>query len=376
VQRPALLLAFGVFGFLFGIWQVVLPDLTLALGLDAAALGLALSVGFLGSFPAMWLAGGLVDRLGATAVMTAMAAVIGGCFTVLALIPSYPVLIATLLVFYAASGAYDIAVNAAALRYEQTAGGHLLTQLHAAFSGGAMVGAIVAGLGVVAGAPFNLLYLSVPLALGGAMVAVRRAHLPGPSSTRSRTPSTRTILAPIIVALGIVAAAATLSESALESWSAIYLRLTLGFPAVLGAAGVATFHAAMFTGRAAGTPVVEAVGRPRALLLAGAVAAISMPVALATTAPAIVLFGLFCVAIGLSVLFPVAVSLAGSVAGTAHGQAAAAVISIGYAGFVVGPAVIGLVAAAASLRLALLVVTVAGLVTVVLAGRPLARLPR
>lgn len=57
--------AFGVFGALFGVSQVLLPDLKLALRLSDGELGAMLTTGFLATFPAMLVGGPAVDRFGA-----------------------------------------------------------------------------------------------------------------------------------------------------------------------------------------------------------------------------------------------------------------------------------------------------------------------
>lgn len=379
MHRTALALVFGAFGLMFGIWQVVLPDLTLALGIDEGRLGFALAVGFLAAFPSMWLAGRAVDRLGSTPVLVVTATAMAIAYVVFATVPSYEGLLVTLFVFYAGSGAYDIGINGAAIGYEEATGRHVMTPLHAAFSGGGLVGALGAGVALALGVPFNLTYLAVPVLLAIAVLAMRAARLPGsgprPHHENAAGSARRIGITLIVLCLGIVALTATVSEGALESWSAIYLRLTLGFPAELGVAGVAVFHGAMLIGRALGAPVVARLGRRRTLLAAGMLAAIAMPISLATTFAPLVLGGFFAVAIGLSVLFPVAVSMAGSLARGEHGRAASTVITIGYAGFVVGPAVIGAVAATVSLRAALLVVSAAGLLTVALALGLLRRIP-
>lgn len=375
-QRIPLLLAFGVFGMLFGVWQVVLPDLTLALQIDDAQLGLALTLGAAASLPSMWLAGHAVDRFGAKRVLYLTAFVMAAAYTAFATIPGYIVLIALLLFFYGASGAFDIAINAAALGFERATGAQFMTTLHAAFSGGALVGALGTGALLAAGSPFNLLYLTVPVALAGTMLVVRRSPVGAAPSTAATTPErhvTRRTWSLLLVALGVVAAMATLSEGALESWTAIYLRLTLGFPATFGVAGVAAFHAAMVIGRLTGGRVVARIGRRGTLLAGGTLALVAMPLALATDEPAIVLGGFFLVAIGLSSLFPIAISMAGTLHAE-RGQAAATVMTLGYAGFLVGPALIGGIAGLSSLRVALLVVAVAGLVTILIAARPLRRM--
>lgn len=374
MRRIPLLLAFGVFGMLFGVWQVVLPDLTLALRIDDAQLGLALTLGAGASLPSMWLAGRAVDRFGAKRVLYLTASVMAGAYTAFATIPTYLLLIVLLLCFYGASGAFDIAINAAALTFERATGMQFMTTLHAAFSGGALLGALGTGALLATGTAFNLLYLAVPIALAGTMLVVRRSSIgEGGGVTTTEAHGSRRTWSLILVALGIVAAMATLSEGALESWTAIYLRLALGFPATFGVAGVAAFHAAMVIGRLTGGRVVAAIGRRWTLLAGGTLALLAMPLALSTDEPAIVLSGFFLVAIGLSSLFPIAISMAGTLHG-GRGQSAATVMTLGYAGFLVGPALIGGIAGLTSLRLALLVVAAAGLVTILIAARPLRRI--
>lgn len=380
MRRLPLLLAFGVFGMIFGVWQVVLPDLKLALQMDDAQLGLALTIGAGASLPAMWVAGRAVDRFGAKRVLYLTALIMAAAYVAFTTIPGYLLLIVLLLFYYAASGAFDIAINAAALTFERATGIQFMTTLHAAFSGGALAGALGTGALLATGVPFNLLYLAVPTALAATMLVVRRSSIgeDGPAATRTEASVTHAHPRPrtwsfILVALGLVAAMATLSEGALESWSAIYLRLTLGFPASFGVAGVAAFHAAMVIGRLTGGRVVAAIGRRWTLIAGGTLALVAMPIALATDEPALVLAGFFIVAIGLSSLFPIAISMAGALHG-GRGQSAATVMTLGYAGFLVGPALIGGIAGLSSLRVALLVVAVAGLVTILLAARPLRRI--
>jgi MFS family permease len=379
-QRLPLLVAFGVFGMLFGVWQVVLPDLTLALRIDDAELGLALTLGAGASLPSMWIAGRAVDRVGPKPIIYLTALAMASCYVLFATIPGYGGLIALLLVFYGSSGAFDIAINAGALAHERAVGQHFMTPLHAAFSGGALVGALLAGVLLAAGVAFNLLYLIVPAALLLTVLVVWRSSIgrettaASPAASASTGASTtRRAWSFLLLALGVVAAMATLSEGALESWTAIYLRLTLGFPATLGVVGVAAFHAAMVIGRLTGGRVIARIGRRRTLVAAGTLALIAMPAALATTEPVLVVIGFFLVAIGLSSLFPIAISMAGVLHG-GRGQAAATVMTLGYAGFLVGPALIGGIASVSSLWVALLVVAAAGLVTVLLAARPLRRI--
>ena len=57
----AALAGFSIFGFMFGFWQVLLPDLQVALHLSEGALWTAITIGFVGSLPTMFLGGRLAE---------------------------------------------------------------------------------------------------------------------------------------------------------------------------------------------------------------------------------------------------------------------------------------------------------------------------
>ena len=65
--------AFGLFGFMYGIWQVLLAELQRSMGLSDGALGAAITIGFVGSIPSMFFGGKLVDRFGAERVISSTA---------------------------------------------------------------------------------------------------------------------------------------------------------------------------------------------------------------------------------------------------------------------------------------------------------------
>lgn len=93
-----------------------------------------------------------------------------------------------------------------------------------------------------------------------------------------------------------------------------------------------------------------------------------MAVALAAPAPAIAIAGMAVAALGASFVVPVVVSLAGRRAGAYAGRAASYVLSLGYAGFLIGPSLVGVLGEVAGLRVGLAVVPVAAAV-IALASR-------
>ena len=67
---------------------------------------------------------------------------------------------------------------------------------------------------------------------------------------------------------------------------------------------------------------------------------------------ALTLFGFAVVGLGLANIIPIAFTAAGNVPGIPSGTGIAAVATIGYAGFLAGPPIIGLLAEVTSLRVA------------------------
>lgn len=355
------LASFVVFGAVFGVWQVLLPELSRDVAPTPGALGAAISFGFVGSLPVMLFGGRLVDRFGTRPVGVASGLVFAGAGAALALTAGYVVLVAVMIVFFAASGAYDVAINAAAIDWEAASRRRAMTLLHAGFSGGAMSGALVTGAALAASTPYRGLY---PIA--GALMALVALWWwaeRGPTAAHRRAESAAATIwrDRLLLLLGLAAALAFIIEGAMESWSAIYLRTALGLPAMVGASGVALFHGAMLVGRLGTAGVQGALGRRGTLRIGGLVAAVGMVGALLTDVPLLVLIGFGVVGLAVSAAAPVALSIAGDARPGRSGQASSAVTVVGYSGFLVGPAIIGGLAEVTDLRIALGVVVIAGL---------------
>jgi MFS family permease len=81
------------------------------------------------------------------------------------------------------------------------------------------------------------------------------------------------------------------------------------------------------------------------------------------------LIGFGAVGLGLSVVIPLAYGAAGNTPGIPGGRGVASVATIGYTGFLAGPAALGWLAEATSLRAAMLVVALLSGVVIVMANQ-------
>ena len=261
----AILFAFFCFGSLFGVWQVVLEDLKQALGIGSGALGTAMTIGFFASLPAMLAGGKIADRFGVVPVIAVSSFCIALAYVGLAVVDTYFVLIGLMLAFFGFAGVLDVGLNAAAVAYEQSTGKRALGFFHATFSAAAASSAILTGLFLTFGIDFRLLYLAVSMLLlilaalslfGKVFPGQQRVEEDASVDHLGQNPGL--YRNPLILLLAFITMLGFFGESALSSWSAIYLRGSLDLPAVLGASGVAVFHIAMAVGRlSAGAAVVR-----------------------------------------------------------------------------------------------------------------------
>lgn len=368
---PLLITSFGVFGILFGIWQTVLPDLEQDLHLSSGALGFAISFGLTASLPIMFIGGRIVDSIGLRTTLISAIIVMGIVFCLLAIVPSYIFLLPLLLVFYAASGIYDVSINAAAITIEQQSGRRILTFMHASFSGGVVIGALLSGTLVSFGVFFRYMYIVVALLLGGLLIWVwREQHLvKEPQKVREHWhwKHVRSLITFTLLLVICISTLASFSEGSLSYFSAIYLRSSLDLSSLLGAFGVAIFNTAMMIGRLGATRIITSVGRKWTLSCAGVVAASGMVLALATSLPIVVLVGFLLVGLSISVIGPVAFSLGGDIAPEHVGTISSITAIFGYCGLLLGPSLIGGIAEFTGLRTSLGSVIIAGIIISILA---------
>ena len=154
----------------------------------------------------------------------------------------------------------------------------------------------------------------------------------------------------------------------MEHWSGVYLRNTLALPALVGASGVAVYHASMAVGRLISAGIVNRFGNGPTLRVAGLLTAIGMALALATREPILVICGFLLVGLALSAVVPIALSIAGSMLPERAGGASSVMTTVGYGGFLLGPILIGVAAETTSLRMALGMVVIVGISIAALAG--------
>lgn len=366
ILRTRLTLFFALDGFLFAGWVVRIPAIKEHTGASAGALGLALLGVSAGAVATMTITGRLCRRFGSHPVTVASAALMSLGIALPPLAGSALALGLVLLVFGAAYGGLNVAMNSAAVDLVAALRRPVMPSFHAAFSVGGMLGAGLGGLvaGQVPVTAHLLLLTALGLAVGAAAGRGLLAHTlperePETTAARSPRPAGR-----LVAVFGVIALCTAYGEGALADWSALHLQQDLAAPAGVAAVGYSVFALAMTVGRLAGSTLLARLGQTRVLVAGGATAAAGMLLgALAPTVWA-ALAGFAVTGLGLANAFPVAVGRAGELAGPG-GVAAAS--TFGYGGMLLGPPAIGFLAEAYTLPVALTTVAALAATAAVLA---------
>ncbi|HEX9543313.1 MAG TPA: MFS transporter [Streptosporangiaceae bacterium] len=373
-----------MFGVVLAVWITRIPAIKARLRLSDGVLGIALFAIPAGLLLVTLVVGRLVDRFGSARVTR-----VAGICMPLSLIPpalagGLAPLMAALFVFGASAGALDVGMNANGVLVERARGRPVMTSLHAGYSIGALVGAVLGGL--FAGAGIGPLPTFLIVGLPSAAVAAasgrwliteraaQRADDPrqtadpaaaadpaaiqqraalgdqAPRQRRSGRPLRPRVL---ILLLGTVGLCGLLVEGAAADWSAVYLRDNLGTSAGFAAAGFAAFALAMTAGRLLGDRLAARFGPAQLIRVSGLVAAAGLAGGLISDNPVGSVIGFAVLGAGLACIAP-QVFLAGGTADPARpGHGLARVVGMSYLGMVSGPVLIGAAATLVGLRVAL-----------------------
>ena len=367
----AVSVVFFVNGFILAHWVARIPAVAGRLGLGEGQVGvvlLGMAVGALVAFP---VAGRLITAFGSRSVTVAFGLAYALAMPLLALAPSLPLLFGALVLFGAANGGMDVAMNAQGVEVERGVSRPILGSLHGFFSlggfAGAALGGGVAALGLAPLAHFGLVAI---VSLVSVLATARALTPDAPWEEDKKEEGAPAFSLPprALWGLGAVAFCAAVGEGAMADWSALYLSGSLATSAGTAALGYAVFSLAMLAGRFAGDPMVARFGAVAMVRAGGLVAVLGLGLGLLVNTPSAAMVGFGAVGLGLSVVAPLVYGTAGNHPSIPRGPAVAAVATMGYSGFLAGPPVLGFVAQASSLRLALAAVVVLGAAMVLLSG--------
>jgi MFS family permease len=347
--RLAVFVTFSLAGLVFASWASRIADTKQSLGLTAGQLGLTLFAASVGSVVGLPLAGRISDRIGATrANALGMGLSLSGLLAVGLVVDSHgprAAVAAGLFFIGLGVGIWDVSMNLEGADVERHLGTSVMPHFHAAFSGGTVVSALIGAAMSRAGVPLTVHFL------GAAVVTVALAwwalphFLPRtseqPAAARAARKRHRSAwLEPRTLLIGVVVFAAAFTEGTANDWLAVAFVEGHDLQQWMGVLAFATFLTFMTVGRIAGTGLLDRYGRVPVLRVSFALAAIGA--ALVILGSAWVAFvGTAVWGLGAALGFPVGMSASADEPERAAARMSV-VATIGYAAFLAGPPVLGL----------------------------------
>jgi len=344
--------AFLITGLAMSAWAPLIPFVKERLVIGESTLGLLILCFGLGSLIAMPITGLLVNRYGCRRVITITLLLMCISLVCLAISPGIPDMALNLLIFGMMLGATDVAMNMQAVVVEKASGRAMMSGFHGFYSLGGIFGAVVMSALMWLGlSPFHaLLSLTIVLLLMLAYCAkdlLPKNNLDNNSGEREPffvLPRGKVLL------IGSLCFVAFLAEGAVLDWSALFLSSMRDINPVHAGLGYACFSVAMTIGRFTGDKIVNALGGTRVVLWGGLCAATGFLLVVFIPFTAAAFIGFTLVGVGASNIVPVLFTAAGNQNSMPMGLAIAAVVSMGYAGLLAGPAIIGFIAELSSLN--------------------------
>jgi len=353
--RVCVAVVFFVNGAMFAGWASRVPAIADRLDAGPAVVAVAvlgLSAGALVGLP---LSGVLVLRFGSTVVVRAVLVGYAAALVGVALAPDLARLTTALVLLGIGNGMLDVAMNTAAVRVERCYPRQVMAVFHAQFSFGGLVGALVGSGAAAAGVTPQRHLPVVALVLLVVGMGASVGLLPDAPARDTGEPATGS---PVslrgdrrLVLLGLLVFASLLCEGSVYDWSAVYLEDEFGASPAAAALGFAAFSLSMACCRLVADRVADRVGGAAYVRGAGVVATAGLGLVLLGPVTAVGVVGFGVVGLALAGVVPTLFSTAAG--GHANPAGAIALVStIGYAGFLVGPVLIGGVASVSSLWLA------------------------
>ncbi len=350
-QQMSTRVIFLLSGFAMSAWAPLVPFVKARLDISDGTLGLLLLCIGAGSTLSMPLTGMLTGKFGCKAVIILALVLICIDLPLLTLMNTSFGMALALLLFGVAMGMVDVAMNVHAVVVEKASGRAMMSGFHGFFSIGCILGALaVSGLLSLNFIPLTASLVVIALVLIS-LFAVSK-HLW--QDTRNKQGDPMLVLPRgWVIFLGLLCFVMFMTEGAMLDWSALFLTTERAVSPHHAGMGYTLFALAMTIGRLSGDKVVNYFGRRKVLFFGSLISCAGLLLSVCIDSLYAVAVGFVMVGFGASNLVPIMFSAAGNQKTMPANLAIASVTTLGYAGILAGPALVGFIAQIFSLSIAL-----------------------
>lgn len=358
--RWAVALTFLIYGLIVGAWVPHIPLAKDRLAVGTGIFGMALLAIAIGGIIAMPFSAAMIGRFGSARVTGVSGILLCLAFILPPMAPNLATFLPAALLFGAALGGMDVAMNAHGIAVEKALRRPTMSFVHAAYSIGAMAGTLLGALLLSLLGEKQQVFLASLACLLLFLFCIRYFL---PSDTDKGIPGQMFVWPTrATIGLGFLCFLTLMAEGAVVDWAGLMLRQRFLLEAGTAALGFAAFAGGMTAARLLGDRLRLKFGAVRLLRWSAVMAAAGLAGALVIPSPAVAILALALAGIGLGNAAPVLFAGGGRLEPDAPGRGIAAVTTLGYTGFLAGPPLIGFVAELTGLTAALGLLVLASLV--------------
>lgn len=342
-----------------GVWAAHVPLVQARAGIDTGVLGFLLLTIAGGAISAMPLSGWMAGRWGTRAVVIGAGLLFALTSALLMNVGGLVPLFVAAFAFGASNGVLDVAMNANASEVEAARGIPTMSSFHGFYSLGGLIGAALGGLliGAGFGDGSGALMVSVAIAVVVAVCARRLlAVAPAPHASHFALPRGPALF------LGLLGLLCFAVEGALVDWSALLLTERTQVDAATAAFGYSAFSVAMAACRFAGDRLVLRFGALRVMVAGGVGMFAGLMLAVVSTHFLLSALGFALIGLSAANVVPLIFAAAARMPGMSAGGGLATVATLGYAGLLMAPPLIGSIAAHTNIAVALGILSLSGIV--------------
>ncbi len=358
-------IGFFIAGFGLSIWAPLVPYVRLHIPMTDATFGLLLLCIGVGSLCCMPVSTVLTSRFSIRHCLFVLTLILLCALLAMATASVLWVIALALFVFGGSLGVLDVILNIQGLSIENRLNRSMMSNFHGMFSVGTIVGAVL----MIALLSFGLSALLSTLIAMTLILLLSLYAVRGYLDERTLR-SSQSFMWPNgwILLVGLMCFIVYLAEGVILDWSALYLINDKQIATAQAGLGYASFAAMVATGRFLGDGLVRSLGRVRIIAGGGLLAAAGIALSIISSHWGIALFGYALCGLGCANVSPVLISSLSQQTYMPTHLAITAATTIGFAGVLAGPAMMGAVAHYSSLSVAFAVL--AGLLLVVAACGP------
>lgn len=360
--RLAISVLFLLCGLNFASWAIRIPDFKEFLSMSDAELGSILMGLPIGSMVSLPIAGLLIARFNSKVICLLAVILYVIIIPALTFISSSLFLFIGLFAFGMAGDILNISMNTQVVSLEKITNKKVMSSSHAIFSIGLMLGSIVGGYLIKYDITLKQHYFLIALCNLFSILAIYRYLLTDSIQNDEENVEVKAKfkLNKYLIILSFVAFCGMLCEGAMADWISLYFKSLpdlSGFPFTIG---FSSFAFSMVIGRLLGDWAAKHLSVRNILLINGLLIALGMTITVLFSQVFVLIFGCFLTGLGISTIVPMIYSQAGNTRDTSPAMAIAAVSTIAYVGFMLGPVVIGFLSEYYGLNRALILLIILG----------------